>query len=55
MPGAHSTAKTKGPGRRLLTFVLPVAVLVVVVGGVAGVFLAPWLDRAGGRFPDLEP
>jgi peptidoglycan hydrolase-like protein with peptidoglycan-binding domain len=46
MPGAHSQLKSKGPGRRLLTFVLPVVVLVMVVGGVAGVVL---LRSGGGR------
>lgn len=55
MPGAHSQEKTRGPGRRLLTFVLPVAVLVMVVGGVAGVVLLRGTTGRAAASPTSNP
>ena len=55
MPGAHSQEKTRGPGRRLLTFVLPVAVLVMVVGGVAGVVLLRGSTGRAAASPTSNP
>jgi lipoprotein-anchoring transpeptidase ErfK/SrfK len=56
MPGVHSQAKSKGPGRRLLTFLVAGAMLLVVVAGaVAGSFVLRDSTGRAAASPTSDP